>query len=197
MQQETAKRIAAEAVMDPASELHKRLQMAAPVVAAGLVYQPQIAIDRMRRNAALHNDSVSADSISIASRSQLNALQRGTLVHSTLAAPQTADYLLLQAPLSSPLFVFFCGESDLEDKDYHTCSEAISNVDVCDVCFPNCATLQILIFILTRQQTSFVIGLRPLQRPAAGGFAHRSVAISKIFEIFFHSLVTLVHFQFF
>ena len=37
LQQETAKRIAAEAVMDPASELHKRLQIAAPVVAAGIV----------------------------------------------------------------------------------------------------------------------------------------------------------------
>ena len=131
LQQETAKRTAAEAVMDPASELHKRLQMAAPVVAAGIAYQPQIAIDRMRRNAALHNYSVSADSISRASRSQLNALQRGTL-----AAPQTADYPLLQAPLSSPLFVdLFGGESDFEVKDYQTCSEATSNVDVCDFVF--------------------------------------------------------------
>ena len=40
---ETAKRIAAEAVMDSASELHKRLQIAAPVVAAGIACQPQIA----------------------------------------------------------------------------------------------------------------------------------------------------------
>ena len=106
LQQETAKRIAAEAVMDPASELHKRLLMAAPVVAAGIAYLPQIAFDRMRRNAALHNYSVSADSISRASRSQLNALQRGTFAHFTFAEHQTAGHPLLKVPLSSPLSEF-------------------------------------------------------------------------------------------
>ena len=98
LQQETAKRTAAEAVIDPASELHKRLQMTAPVVTAGIANKPPIAFDRMRRNAALHNYSVSADSISRASRSQLNALQRGTLAHSTLAEAQTADHPLPKAP---------------------------------------------------------------------------------------------------
>ena len=129
MQQETAKRTAAEAVMDPASELHKRLQIAAPVVAAGIAYQPQIALDRMRRNAALHNYSVSADSISRASRSQLNALQRGTFVQSTFAAFQAAGHRLHVVSLSSPPSAdLYGGESVFDDMDFHTCSDATSNV---------------------------------------------------------------------
>ena len=65
-----------EASQQRNTELHKRLQMAAPVVAAGIDGLESGALLRQRRNAALHCYDVAADVIQHATSTQLNAIQR-------------------------------------------------------------------------------------------------------------------------
>ena len=83
-------RLQAEAkTRPPEGEVAQRLSMATPVLEAELAGQEPLQTDRMRRNAAMHAFSVSAATISQASRPALNALQRsqskqvnkGTAIH--------------------------------------------------------------------------------------------------------------------
>ena len=89
LEEEKRRRLAAEACQsDDPGEVAKRLRLAAPVLAAGLLGQAPLACDRRRRNAAMHCFSADAGWIAGATAAQLNRLQRTGEV---LKEPNEAD----------------------------------------------------------------------------------------------------------